>query len=64
MAQGRPLPMALHENRIWGVRSGCLSVCFPGAPGSLTTLVRDAHVVDGIVKAQAAVASLLAGRPW
>jgi DNA polymerase-3 subunit delta len=27
MAAGRPLPMALREQRVWGVRSACSSAC-------------------------------------
>jgi len=51
MAQGRPLPMALRENRIWGVKERLFERVLPWlSAGQLTTLVRDAHVVDGIVK--------------
>ena len=51
MAQGRPLPMALRENRIWGVKERLFERVLPRlSAGQLTTLVRDAHVVDGIVK--------------
>ena len=51
MAQGRPLPMALRENRIWGVKERLFERVLPRlSTGQLTTLVRDAHVVDGIVK--------------
>lgn len=51
MAQGRPLPMALRENRIWGVKERLFERVLPRlSVGQLTALVRDAHVVDGIVK--------------
>ncbi|HYP84114.1 DNA polymerase III subunit delta [Variovorax sp.] len=48
---GRPLPMALRENRVWGPRERAFERVLPLLDGRiLTRLVGDAHVVDGIVK--------------
>ncbi len=48
---GRPLPMALRENRVWGVREKLMERVLPllGA-ATLGKWLDDAHVVDGIVK--------------
>ena len=48
---GRPLPMALRENRVWGVKEKLMERALPLL--NLATLSRwldDAHTVDGIVK--------------
>jgi DNA polymerase III subunit delta len=51
MGQGRPLPMALRENRIWGVKERLFERVLPKlSETTLAELLRSAHVVDGIVK--------------
>lgn len=51
MAQGRPLPMALRENRIWGVKERLFERVLPKLSESkLAELLQSAHLVDGIVK--------------
>jgi len=51
MAAGRPLPMALRENRIWGARERAFERVLPRLDDrALARLLRAAHVVDGIVK--------------
>jgi DNA polymerase-3 subunit delta len=51
MAQGRPLPVALREQRIWGVRERLFERVLPRlTPAALAQLLQDAHTVDGIVK--------------
>lgn len=51
IAQGRPLPMALREQRIWGVRERLFERVVPRLSELvLNQLLQDAHVVDGIVK--------------
>ncbi len=48
---GRPLPMALRENRIWGPRERAFERVLPRLEErSLARLLRAAHTVDGIVK--------------
>ncbi|MGQ0711932.1 MAG: DNA polymerase III subunit delta [Rhodoferax sp.] len=51
LAQGKPLPMALRENRVWGPRERLMERALPrlGA-AQLAQWLQDAHVVDGIVK--------------
>ena len=51
ISQGRPLPMALREQRIWGVRERLFERVLPrlSAP-RLAALLQSAHLVDGIVK--------------
>jgi DNA polymerase-3 subunit delta len=51
VAQGRPMPVALRELRIWGPRERLLERLVPrlSAP-ELAGWLQDAHVVDGIVK--------------
>ena len=51
LVQGRPLPMALRENRIWGAKERQFESVLPrlGA-GQLAELLHAAQVVDGIVK--------------
>ena len=51
MAAGRPLPMALRENRIWGPRERAFERVLPRLEArTLTLLLGQAHKVDGIVK--------------
>ena len=51
MAQGRPLPMALRENRIWGNKERLFERVLPRlSSAALAELLQSAHKVDGIVK--------------
>jgi DNA polymerase-3 subunit delta len=51
MSAGRPLPMALRENRIWGPRERAFERVLPRLDDrALARMLRSAHVVDGIVK--------------
>ena len=51
MAEGRPLPMALREQRIWGVREKLFERVLPKlSTARLAQLLNNAHQVDGIVK--------------
>jgi DNA polymerase-3 subunit delta len=51
MAQGRPLPMALREQRIWGLREKLFERVLPQLSQTrLAQLLQSAHQVDGIVK--------------
>ncbi|BCN40989.1 DNA polymerase III subunit delta [Alicycliphilus denitrificans] len=51
MNAGKPLPMALRENRIWGAKERLYERLLPQAgDAQLARLVHSAHVVDGIVK--------------
>ena len=51
MAEGRPLPMALREQRVWGVREKLFERVLPKLTASrLAQLLQNAHQVDGIVK--------------
>jgi DNA polymerase-3 subunit delta len=51
IAQGRPLPMALREQRIWGPRERLFERVLPRlSDTALSQLLQSAHVVDGIVK--------------
>ena len=51
MAAGKPLPMALRENRIWGPRERLFERVLPRLGDATTArLLHAAHVVDGIVK--------------
>ena len=51
MAAGRPLPMALREQRIWGLRERLFERVLPHLTDSqLAGLLQAAHQVDGIVK--------------
>ena len=51
MDAGRPLPMALRENRIWGPRERAFERVLPQLETrQLAHLLRAAHLVDGIVK--------------
>lgn len=51
MDDGRPLPVALRESRVWGVREKLMERLLPLlAPATLARWLDDAHVVDGIAK--------------
>ena len=51
MAQGRPLPMALREQRVWGLKERLFERALPRlTQTALDNLLHSAHVVDGIVK--------------
>ena len=51
IAAGRPLPMALREQRVWGVREKLFERSLPRlAAPVLDQLLHSAHLVDGIVK--------------
>ena len=51
VAAGRPLPMALREQRVWGARERLVERAIPlVSPAELSRLLHAAHVVDGIVK--------------
>ena len=51
IGQGRPLPIALREQRIWGVRERLFERVLPRMrDDDLGQLLQDAHRVDGIVK--------------
>ncbi len=48
---GRPMPMALRENRIWGVKEKLFERVLPNiSDTTLASLLHSAHKVDGIVK--------------
>lgn len=51
MSNGKPLPMALREQRVWGVKERLFERVLPrlSAP-LLSDLLQSAHLVDGIVK--------------
>jgi DNA polymerase-3 subunit delta len=51
MDSGRPLPMALRENRVWGLKEKLMERALPLLTAStLARWLDDAHAVDGIVK--------------
>lgn len=51
MQTGKPLSMALREQRIWGEREQLYSRLLPTLrPGAIGQLVQAAHICDGIVK--------------
>jgi DNA polymerase-3 subunit delta len=51
MDAGRPLPMALRENRVWGLKEKLMERALPLLTAStLARWLDDAHAVDGIVK--------------
>lgn len=51
MAAGRPLPLALREQRVWGAKERLFERVLPRlSPLALDNLLHAAHVVDGIVK--------------
>jgi DNA polymerase-3 subunit delta len=48
---GRPLPVALREQRIWGARERLFERVLPNlSSATLSQLLHSAHLVDGIVK--------------
>jgi DNA polymerase III subunit delta len=50
-AAGRPLPMALREQRVWGLKERLFERVLPRLSATvLANLLHAAHVVDGIVK--------------
>ena len=51
MAAGRPLPMALREQRVWGLKEKLFERVLPRLSATaLDNLLHAAHLVDGIVK--------------
>ena len=51
IAAGRPLPMALREQRIWGLKERLFERVLPRLTGTmLDNLLHSAHLADGIVK--------------
>jgi DNA polymerase-3 subunit delta len=51
MAAGRPLPMALREQRVWGLKERLFERVLPRLTvTALDNLLHSAHLVDGIVK--------------
>ena len=51
LGAGRPLPMALREQRVWGVRERLFERVLPRlSPDAIDRLLHAAHVVDSIVK--------------
>jgi DNA polymerase-3 subunit delta len=51
MAAGRPLPVALREQRVWGVKERLFERVLPRLTSTaLDNLLYGAHLVDGIVK--------------
>ena len=48
---GRPMPMALRENRVWGPKEKLVERVLPRlSAATLAQWLQDAHTVDGIVK--------------
>jgi len=51
MVDGKPLPMALRENRVWGAKEKLMERVLPRlTQAQLSAMLQDAHRVDGIVK--------------
>jgi len=51
MAEGKPLPMALREQRVWGMKEKLFERVLPAVPDhALAHLVEAAQVCDGLVK--------------
>ena len=51
VGQGRPLPMALREQRVWGVKERLYERVLPRlSSATLSDLLQAAHQVDGIIK--------------
>ena len=51
MAEGRPLPMALREQRVWGVKEKLFERLLPGlGADAAAQLVEAAQICDGLVK--------------
>ena len=60
---GRPLPMALRENRVWGLKEKLMERALPLlSAATLGKWLADAHTVDGIVKGLKAPG--WPGDPW
>ena len=60
---GRPLPMALRENRVWGLKEKLMERVLPQLGAAvLGQWLEDAHTVDGIVKGLKAPG--WPGSPW
>ncbi|WP_313084526.1 DNA polymerase III subunit delta [Pulveribacter sp.] len=51
LSAGKPLPLALRENRVWGARERLFAAILERASdAALSRLLQSAHTVDGIVK--------------
>ena len=51
MDAGKPLPMALRENRVWGAKERLFERVLPRMPSALIAqLLQSAHLVDGITE--------------
>ena len=51
IGQGQPLPMALREQRVWGLKERLFERALPRlTPMVLDNLLHAAHTVDGLVK--------------
>ena len=51
MNAGKPLPMALRENRVWGTKERLFERILPQlSDAAAARLLQSAHIVDGIVK--------------
>ena len=51
MAAGRPMPMALKENRVWGAKEKLFERVLPNiGDRTMDNLLQAAHKVDGICK--------------
>jgi DNA polymerase-3 subunit delta len=51
MADGKPLPMALREQRVWGVKEKLFERVLPAlSDHALAHLVESAQICDGLVK--------------
>jgi DNA polymerase-3 subunit delta len=51
LAAGKPLPMALRENRVWGAKERLFERVVPRvSDAAAARLLQSAHLVDGIVK--------------
>ncbi len=51
LAQGRPMPLALREQRVWGAKERLFERVLPRlSDATLASLLQAAHQVDGIVK--------------
>ena len=61
--QGKPMPMALREQRVWGGRERLFERVLPRmTPRQLRELLAAAHVVDGVIKGLRAEG--WPGQPW
>lgn len=61
--QGKPMPVALREQRVWGVRERLFERALPRlSPAGLQALLQAAHQVDGVVKGLSAVG--WPTKPW